>query len=83
MIDVEVFGEQLLPSALSPAEVTRGCARAQPRVWASRTVTWRWSSSRRSGSPSSTREHRARPEPTDVLSFPIDGVEPRAEGAPP
>ena len=40
---------------------------------ASTTATSRSSSSTPRGSPSSTREHRGKDGPTDVLSFPVDG----------
>ena len=46
------------------------CARRRRR--GSRTATSPSSSSTPSGSPSSTREHRGKDGPTDVLSFPVD-----------
>ena len=44
------------------------------------TATSRSSSSTRARIRELNREHRAKDEPTDVLSFPIDGAEPRSPG---
>jgi probable rRNA maturation factor len=82
MIDVEVFGAGLLPSALSPAEVSGLCVHAAARAGIEDAhVAVEFVEAARIAQLNA--EHRARPEPTDVLSFPIDGVEPRVEGGAP
>ncbi|HEX5853972.1 MAG TPA: rRNA maturation RNase YbeY [Solirubrobacteraceae bacterium] len=82
MIDVEVFGAELLPSELSPAEVSELCVRTTTRVGIEDAhVAVEFVEAVRIERLNA--EHRARPEPTDVLSFPIDGVEPFPhDGAP-
>jgi probable rRNA maturation factor len=74
MIEVEVFGAEVVPDAPDPAELERLCAMAATRlgiehghvaiefVDAERIVAL-------------NREHRGKGQPTDVLSFPIDGVD--------
>jgi probable rRNA maturation factor len=82
MIDVEVFGAELLPDALRPLEVSELCTRTAARMGiADAHVAVEFVDEARIAQLNA--EHRARPEPTDVLSFPIDGVEPSAaDGAP-
>ena len=82
MIDVEVVGAELLPSALAPADVEGLCVRtaahmgiedghvAVELVDAARITRL-------------NAAHRGLEEPTDVLSFPIDGVEPPRDGGAP
>jgi probable rRNA maturation factor len=75
MLDVEVFGTRLAPGAPSLAEVRRLCNLAA----ASAGVTEGHLAIEFVDSEHIARlnaEHRDRPRPTDVLSFPIDGVEP-------
>jgi probable rRNA maturation factor len=77
MIDVEVLGASLAPDAPSAAEIERLCERAA----ASRGV--------RAGHVAIefvdpgriarlNAEHRGKAAATDVLSFPVDGVDPAA-----
>ena len=75
MIDVEVFGESLAPEAPlagagAPALRARG---REPRRRA--TGTWRSSTSSSARIAELNDRHRGKAEPTDVLSFPIDGVD--------
>ena len=70
VLEVEVLGD-----ALAPAAARAGAGGARARLGGSPTATWRSSSSTRSASPSSTREHRAKHGPTDVLSFPMDELD--------
>jgi probable rRNA maturation factor len=82
MIDVEVLGVELLPNVLSPAEVSGLCVRAAAQAGIdSAHVAVEFVEAARIAQLNA--EHRARPEPTDVLSFPIDGMEPRVEGGAP
>ncbi|HXR27999.1 MAG TPA: rRNA maturation RNase YbeY [Solirubrobacteraceae bacterium] len=80
MIDVEVLGAGLSTDVPDPAEVRLLCSRAAARLGVADghvaiefvdapTIAER------------NARYRSRPEPTDVLSFPIDGAEPLA-GAP-
>ena len=55
-----------------PRRRSRSCARSRSPRPGSATVTWRSSSSPRSGSASSTASYRQLDEPTDVLSFAVD-----------
>lgn len=82
MIDVEVFGAGLLPDALRPLEVSELCTRTAAHMGIEDAhVAVEFVGAERIAQLNG--EHRARPEPTDVLSFPIDGVEPRvADGVP-
>jgi probable rRNA maturation factor len=75
MIEVEILGARLIPDGLRLAEVRRLCVLATAAVGVEdghlaielvgveRIVQL-------------NSEHRGKPVPTDVLSFPIDGVEP-------
>jgi probable rRNA maturation factor len=77
MIDVEVFGVELLRSAPPFAEVRRLCVLAA----ASAGVEDGHVAIEFVDSERITRlnaEHRGKPSATDVLSFPMDGVEPLA-----
>jgi probable rRNA maturation factor len=79
MLDVEVFGTQLLQEPLAPGEVERLCALALASadvrdghlavefVDAERIATL-------------NGEHRRKDGPTDVLSFPVDGLDSSAGG---
>ena len=67
MLDVDVIGD-----ALPAARVAEAVRATRRRRRGSRRATSRSSSSTPSGSPSSTREHRGKDGPTDVLSFPVD-----------
>jgi probable rRNA maturation factor len=75
MVQVEVFGARLAPGGPAPGEVRRLCVLAAGAAGVrdghmaieyvdAATIA------RLNG------EHRGRPEPTDVLSFPIDGADP-------
>jgi probable rRNA maturation factor len=75
MVQVEVFGARLAPGGPAPGEVRRLCVIAAAAAGVrdghvaieyvdAATIA------RLNG------EHRGRPEPTDVLSFPIDGADP-------
>jgi probable rRNA maturation factor len=82
MIDVEVFGAEPLPAALSPLEVRDLCVRSASRVGVQDGhVAVEFVDAERIAELNGT--HRAHVGPTDVLSFPIDGVEPPPGGGPP
>jgi probable rRNA maturation factor len=74
MIDVEVFGARLVPEALSLAEAQRLCnlAGAAAGVQDGHVAIEFVDSGRIA---QLNAEHRDKAVPTDVLSFPIDGVE--------
>ncbi len=75
MIDVEVFGAGLAPEAPSLQEVRRLCTLAAARMGIDEAhVAIEFVDEERIAQLNG--EHRKRPEPTDVLSFPIDGVGP-------
>ena len=79
MIEVEVFGAGLAPGAPASAEVQALCSRAAARLGvADGHVAIEFVDARRIAELNARYRHR--PEPTDVLSFPIDGAEP-APGA--
>jgi len=82
MIDVEVFGAESLQDELLPAEVSRLCVHTAARVGIEDGhVAVEFVEAARIAELNA--EHRGRATPTDVLSFPIDGVEPTAgDGAP-
>jgi probable rRNA maturation factor len=74
MIDVEVFGEDLAPDAPPLAEVRRLCdLAARSRGVDEAHVAVEYVSAARIATLN--ERHRGKAEPTDVLSFPIDGVE--------
>ncbi len=80
MIDVEVFGASLAPGAPSPQEMRRLCTTVAARVGIECAhVAIEFVDARRIAELN--REHRNKPLATDVLSFPIDGVEPIAGAA--
>jgi probable rRNA maturation factor len=73
MLDVEVFGAELAPGALPPAEVRRLCALAVATVGVEDGhLAIEYVDERRIAQLNA--EHRGKSGPTDVLSFPIDGV---------
>jgi probable rRNA maturation factor len=79
MIDVELFGESLAPEAPSRTDVARLCAlAAEARGVADGHVAIEFVASSRIAALN--ERHRGKAEPTDVLSFPIDGVEQVGEG---
>ena len=79
MIDVEVFGEDLAPDSPPLAEVRRLCdLAAGSRGVAEAHVALEYVTSARIAALN--ERHRGKAEPTDVLSFPIDGIEPLADG---
>lgn len=80
MIEVEVLGAGDAPAAPSPQEIERLCTRAA----ASRGVHDAHVAIEFVHAPriaALNAEHRGKAQPTDVLSFPIDGVE-RTGGVP-
>jgi len=80
MIEVEVFGWGLAPDAPPLAEVRRLCTQAAARMGIhDGHVAIEFVDAGRIAQLNA--EHRKQPKPTDVLSFPIDGVEPLAGGA--
>jgi probable rRNA maturation factor len=82
MIEVEIFGEGLEPGLPPTEEVQRLCAlTAERRGVSDGHVAVEFVSSSRIVELNA--RHRGKPEPTDVLSFPIDGVEALAESAGP
>jgi probable rRNA maturation factor len=77
MIEVEVFGAGLAPQAPPAGEVRRLCAIAAARMGVEHGhVAVEFVDGARIAQLNG--EHRGKPVPTDVLSFPIDGVEPVA-----
>jgi probable rRNA maturation factor len=81
MIEVEVFGVSLAPGAPSAREIRDLCVRAAARVGIHEAhVAIEFVDVRRIAQLNA--EHRGRPGPTDVLSCPIDGVEPEPSSAP-
>ncbi len=80
MIDVEVFGEASTPSAPPVAEIRRLCAdAAASRGIDDGHVAIEFVDVRRITELNA--EHRGKAAPTDVLSFPIDGVGALTAGA--
>jgi probable rRNA maturation factor len=74
MMDVELFGDRLVPETLSLAEAQRLCDLAGVAVGvADGHLAIEFVDSKRIAQLNA--EHRDKPAPTDVLSFPIDGVE--------
>jgi probable rRNA maturation factor len=75
MIEVEVFGASRAPGAPSQAEIRDLCRRTAASMGVHGAhVAIEFVDARRIEQLNA--EHRDRPTPTDVLSFPIDGVEP-------
>jgi probable rRNA maturation factor len=75
MIEVEVFGASRSPGAPSQAEIRDLCSRTAASMGVHDAhVAIELVDARRIEQLNA--EHRDRPTPTDVLSFPIDGVEP-------
>lgn len=80
MVEVEVLGSGSAPAAPSPREIERLCTRAAVcRGVHDAHVAIEFVDASRIAALNA--EHRGKGEPTDVLSFPIDGVE-RIEGVP-
>jgi rRNA maturation RNase YbeY len=81
MIDVELLGGELLAEGLTAGEVRRLCALCAARMGLrSAHVAVELVSGSRIAELNSA--HRGQPEPTDVLSFPIDGRDEVPEGVP-
>jgi probable rRNA maturation factor len=83
MLEVEVLGAQLLSGPLPRSEVERLCARALGSAGVEDGhIAVEFVSAERIAALNAA--HRGKQGPTDVLSFPIDGVEPmpdaRADG---
>jgi probable rRNA maturation factor len=75
MIEVEVFGASLAPEAPAAAEVRALCTAVARRMGVEQGhVAIEFVDTRRIAQLNG--EHRDKPVPTDVLSFPIDGVAP-------
>ena|SRR5271168_2525966 len=75
MIEVEVFGARLAPEVPTSAQMRRLCATVAARMGIEQAhVAIEFVDARRIAELNG--EHRDKPVPTDVLSFPIDGVEP-------
>ncbi len=73
MVDVEVFGQALIGDRLTIAEIRRLCELATAAAGVSDGhLAIEFVDPRRMARLNA--EHRGRPEPTDVLSFPIDGA---------
>jgi len=74
MLDVEVFGAGLAPGAPTEQEIGRLCALVAARMGIEHAhVAIEFVDPGRIAQLNA--EHRDKPSPTDVLSFPIDGVE--------
>ncbi len=81
MVEVEVFGAALAPDAPPEAEVERLCALTTAAVGiADGHLAIEYVDSARIAALNA--EHRGKPEPTDVLSFPIDGADLHDGGVP-
>jgi probable rRNA maturation factor len=82
LIEVEVFGREMLGERdLAPGLVERLCGRAAGAAGIGEGhVAIVFVEAEEIARLNET--HRGRPGATDVLSFPIDGVEPLAEGSP-
>jgi probable rRNA maturation factor len=81
MIEVEVLGASLAPQAPPSAEVRRLCAMVAAHAGIERAhVAIEFVDAARIAELNG--EHRRKPVPTDVLSFPIDGVGPVADTGP-
>jgi len=75
MIEVELLGASLAPETPTFAEVRRLCTAAAARMGIEQAhVAIEFVDARRIAELNGA--HRDKPAPTDVLSFPIDGVEP-------
>jgi probable rRNA maturation factor len=73
MLDVEVFGAELASGAPSPQEVRRLCALATTAVGVEDGhLAIEYVDEQRIAQLNA--EHRGKDDPTDVLSFPIDGA---------
>jgi probable rRNA maturation factor len=82
MIDAEVFGAELLPSVLAPEDVGGLCVRTAAHMGIpDGHVAVEFVDAARITRLNAA--HRGLEEPTDVLSFPIDGVEPPRDGGAP
>jgi probable rRNA maturation factor len=82
MIDVEVLGARREPAALSPQEVRRLCVLTAARMGVEQAhVAVEFVDAQRIAQLNG--EHRNKPVPTDVLSFPIDGIPAHAPTAVP
>jgi probable rRNA maturation factor len=74
MIEVEIFGGDLVPAAPDAGEVRHLCGLAAAAVGMSEGhLAIEFVGAERIARLNA--EHRGRPTPTDVLSFPIDGVQ--------
>jgi probable rRNA maturation factor len=75
MIDVEVFGAELSPDTPTLEELRRLCVAAAARMGIEQAhVAIEFVDAARIAELNA--QHRGKPVPTDVLSFPIDGVQP-------
>jgi probable rRNA maturation factor len=81
MIELEVFGAEHAPGAPGQSELERLCVMTASSLGVQEGhVAIEFVDAERIAELN--REHRDRPQPTDVLSFPIDGIaEPQAPGA--
>jgi probable rRNA maturation factor len=81
MIELELLGAGLAPAGPDEAEAHRLCAlAARSRGVDEGHVAVEYVSAERIAELNA--RHRGKPEPTDVLSFPIDGLEELVGGAP-
>jgi probable rRNA maturation factor len=81
MLEVEVFGAELAPGAPSPVEVRRLCTLATKVVGIEDGhLAIEYVDERRIAQLNA--EHRGKAGPTDVLSFPVDGVTQNESPAP-
>ena len=79
MIEVELFGASLAPDSPPLEEVRRLCVLAATRRGVSDAhVAIEYVSASRIAALN--ERHRGKPEPTDVLSFPIDGIDALDDG---
>jgi probable rRNA maturation factor len=81
MLDVEVFGADLAPDCPPEPDVARICSLAAERLGIE-TGHVAVEFVDRARIAELNGRHRSKAEPTDVLSFPIDGAGPLPEGAP-
>ena len=81
MLEVELLGGERLGGSLSEQEVRRLCAASAQRLGVDGGHVAVEIVDPASITTLNAR-HRGRPQPTDVLSFPIDGLDPLADGQP-
>jgi probable rRNA maturation factor len=81
VLEIEIFGRELLPGDVSAAQVRRACELALETAHVSSGhLAVELVAPERIAQLNG--EHRGKPTPTDVLSFPIDGVQDLSASSP-